>query len=101
MFIDSLIVLDPSKRLTLDQIMLHPFMQQRVPDKLPVEFLTTAPTEQYVWNLQNNLDFKADKPIESQNEPSQPTFTIKSQPSKILEHRQTLKNLNLQAPITP
>lgn len=51
-------------------------MLQRVPETLPVEFLTTAPTDQYVWNLQNNQDFKADKQIESQNEVQEPAYKI-------------------------
>lgn len=55
--IAKLLVVDPSKRLTLDQILLHPFMTtNRIPKQLPPSVLTqTLPrvmAEQYVTNPQ-------------------------------------------------
>lgn len=55
--IAKLLVVDPSKRLTLDQVLVHPFMTaNRIPKQMPASVLTQplprSVYEQYVVNVQ-------------------------------------------------
>lgn len=47
--ISRILVLDPSKRLTLDQILVHPFMNSnKIPKSIPNSSLTTALPKSFV-----------------------------------------------------
>jgi polo-like kinase 1 len=47
--ISRILVLDPSKRLTLDQILVHPFMNSnKIPKSIPNSALTTALPKSFV-----------------------------------------------------
>jgi len=48
--IESLLVSDPSKRLTLDEIMKHPFMnnEMHIPSELPTSIRNLPPTNQFI-----------------------------------------------------
>lgn len=47
--ISRILIVDPSKRLTLDQIMCHPFMNNnKIPKTLPVSCLSTPLAKNFI-----------------------------------------------------
>jgi polo-like kinase 1 len=53
--ISRILVIDPSKRLTLEQIISHPFMGSKIPKQLPSIALTQPPPRSYNDQTSNNF----------------------------------------------
>ncbi len=54
--IENILVLDPSKRLTLDEILDHPFLSGNIPKSLPVSSLACPPPANYLSKYKNKGD---------------------------------------------
>jgi polo-like kinase 1 len=51
-FVRALLISNPTERMTHEQILRSKFLMgpESLPEKLPVEFIRTAPTKEYIYN---------------------------------------------------
>ena len=64
--IKNLLVKRPESRLKPEQILQHKFFRGYIPEKIPSEFLKTAPSKQYLYNCEHHSNHYMFDPMQTE-----------------------------------